>query len=155
VSIEDSNSDICMPVKSERSRRLHAFGIGLVAAVLLGLAAMLSPSTDGVGTHQQLGLPTCGWILAADFPCPTCGMTTAWSHTVRGQLSSAFMAQPLGMLLAFAAGLVAIGGFATALTGYSFRWLLYRFPPTKVLIVLASLAFLSWVFKILLHRGVL
>jgi hypothetical protein len=81
-------------------------------------------------------------------------MTTAWSHTVRGQLSSAFMAQPLGMLLAITAGLVAIGGFVTALTGYSFQWLLYRYSPTKVIIVLTSLALLSWVFKILLHKGV-
>ncbi len=144
-----------MPAKSERSRRLHALGVGLVATTLLGLALFLNPAPDGVGTHQQLGLPTCGWILAADVPCPTCGMTTAWSHTVRGELTSAFVAQPFGMLLAFTAVVVAIGGLVTASTGYSFRWILYRFSPTKVIILLASLAILSWVFKILLHRGVL
>jgi hypothetical protein len=82
-------------------------------------------------------------------------MTTAWSHTVRGQLPSAFIAQPLGMLLAFTAVFVAIGGFITAITGYSFQPLLYRFSPTKVIIVIATLTILSWVFKILLHRGVL
>ncbi len=152
---EETNLDIEIPMKSERSRRLHALVVGLIAVILLVISLILSPSKEGIGTHQQLGLPTCGWILAADLPCPTCGMTTAWSHAVRGEFSSAFIAQPLGMLLAFTAAAVAIGGFITASSGYSFRWILYRYSPTKVIIFLVTLAILSWVFKILLHRGIL
>jgi hypothetical protein len=144
-----------MPVTSEKSRRLHALGYSVVALTLLAISYFLTPSTDGVGTHQQLGLPTCGWILAANLPCPTCGMTTSWSHAVRGELPSAFMAQPLGMVLAFAAFLVAIGGLITASTGFSFAFLLYRFSPTKIIVAVAIVAIASWGFKILLHRGVL
>ena len=155
VEYEESELGLRMPVKSERARRVQALGVGLVASALLCVAFLLKPSPQGIGTHQQLGLPACGWVAAADIPCPTCGMTTAWSHTVRGQLPSAFMAQPLGMLLAFSACIVAIGGFITAITGYSFRPILYLFSPTKVIIVIATLTILSWVFKILLHRGVL
>ena len=58
------------PQTSERSRRFTAFFVGVGATLILGVAAWLSPSTDGIGTHQQLGLPQCGWIVAADLPCP-------------------------------------------------------------------------------------
>lgn len=155
VECKEAQIEIGMPVKTERARRIYALGVSLSAMALLAVAFFLTPSTQGVGTHQQLGLPTCGWIQAANVPCPTCGMTTAWSHTVRGELPSAFMSQPLGMLLAFATFFVAIGGLVTACTGRSFNALLYRFPPSKIFIVVAVLALLSWGFKILLHRGLL
>jgi hypothetical protein len=142
-------------VKSERARRLHAFGVSIVAIALLGIAFFLTPSTEGIGTHRQLGLPTCSWILIADLPCPTCGMTTAWSHTVRGELLSAFVAQPLGMLLAIVAFLVAIGGLITTITGYSFKALLYMYSPSTIFIFVGALVLVSWSFKIFLHRGVL
>ncbi|MBC8309338.1 MAG: DUF2752 domain-containing protein [Phycisphaerales bacterium] len=152
---QKDNIGICIPQKSERKRRIYALGVALATLFLLSIAFFLQPSTDGVGTHQQLGLPQCGWILAANVPCPTCGMTTAWSHTVRGELPSAFMVQPLGMLLAITAFLVVIGGFVTACTGYSFQPLLYRFPPSRIFVFLITAALVAWGFKILLHRGVL
>lgn len=155
MECEEAQIEIGMPVKTERARRMNALAVSLTAIAVLAIAFFLTPSAQGVGTHQQLGLPTCGWIQAANLPCPTCGMTTAWSHTVRGELPSAFMSQPLGMLLALSAIAVAIGGLVTAMTGYSFNWLWYRFLPSKIFIVVAVLALLSWGFKILLHRGLL
>ena len=98
---QEGISKIIVPEKSERTRRVHAFGVALMSVVLLSVAFILNPSREGVGTHRQLGLPECGWILAADVPCPTCGMTTAWSHTVRDEFPTAFMTQPLGLILAF------------------------------------------------------
>ena len=155
MECEEATMEHTMPVKTERARRLHALGVALVAMALLSIAFFLKPSAKGIGTHQQLGLPTCGWILAADVPCPTCGMTTAWSHTVRGELPSAFMSQPMGMLLAFVTIAVALCALFAASTGYSFHGLLYRFPPSKLFLIVALLALVSWGFKILLHRGVL
>ena len=155
VLCEEENLDIKIHVKSERSRRLYALCVSLVAITLLCLAVVITPSPDGVGTHQQLGLPTCGWILAGDLPCPTCGMTTAWSHAVRGQIHLAFIAQPLGLILAVAALALAIGGLITAITGYSFQSLLYKYSPTKIIIVVASMSILSWLFKILVHKGLI
>ena len=147
--------EVGIPVKSEWTRRIHALIVALAAIALLSIAFALSPSSDGVGTHQQLGLPRCGWILVADLPCPTCGMTTAWSHTIRGELPTAFMTQPMGMLLALLAVCVAVGALITACTGYSFQHLLYRFSPSKLFILLIVLTLLAWGFKILLHRGIL
>ena len=152
---QESNLEGYIPEKSERKRRIHALGVAVSACLLLSIAFVLKPAEAGIGTHRQLGLPQCGWILAADIPCPTCGMTTAWSHTVRGEFISAFKTQPLGMLLAFVSILVAIGGFVTAFTGFSFQPLFYRFPPSRLIIFGIILALLAWGFKILLHQGVL
>ncbi|MBT4530569.1 MAG: DUF2752 domain-containing protein [Phycisphaerae bacterium] len=155
--MEETNEaeEFCPQVKTERSRRIQALVVALVALALLAVAFVLKPSQDGVGTHRQLGLPKCGWILAADLPCPTCGMTTAWSHTVRGELPTAFTTQPMGMILAFVAIVIAIGGFISAITGYSFAPLFYRFPPSKIFILSILLAGMAWGYKILLHKGIL
>lgn len=152
VQIEETNIEILDAAEIERSGRLKAVLVSFTAIALLGVAMYLQPATEGVGTHQQLGLPQCGWILAANIPCPTCGMTTAWSHTVRGELPSAFLAQPMGMLLAISTLFVAIGACISAVTGYSFNALLYRFAPSKVIIVIAVLALASWGLKILVHK---
>ncbi len=76
--------------------------LGLAGVAVLALALWLKPNPSGYGTHQQLGLGTCGMILTTGLPCPTCGMTTAFSHTVRGQWIAAFLAQPAGFALALA-----------------------------------------------------
>lgn len=69
---------------------------------MLAVAVWLKPDPRGYGTHQQLGAGPCGMVLTTGLPCPTCGMTTAFAHTVRGQWISAFMAQPAGFALALA-----------------------------------------------------
>ena len=155
VRSEENSNDVQLPLKTERARRLRALGVAVAAITLLSVAFFLTPSSKGVGTHQQLGLPTCGWILAADLPCPTCGMTTAWSYTVRGKLISAFRAQPMGMFLAISAMVVAIAALGTVIAGYSYQSLLYRFPPSRIIIVLLVVSLVSWAYKILVHRGVL
>ena len=155
VQIEESNIELLEGTQIARTGRLKALLVSFIAFALLGIALYLQPASEGVGTHQQLGFPQCGWILAANIPCPTCGMTTAWSHTVRGELPSAFLAQPMGLLLAISTILVAVGAFFSALTGYSFNALLYRFAPSKVFIVIAVLTLASWGFKILIHRDFL
>ncbi len=155
MDTEENLVELMMPIKSERSRRLQALGLAISAVTLLCVAFFLSPSSEGVGTHQQLGLPTCGWILVADVPCPTCGMTTAWSYTVRGDLISAFRAQPMGMTTAIITVIVAIAALGTLFFGYSYKSLLYRFPPSKIIILVIVVSLLSWVYKILVHRGFL
>jgi len=62
-------------------------------------AAMLTPSPAGHGTHTQLGLPPCGFLVYTGYPCPGCGLTTSFSHMVRLQLIGAFHANPFGILL--------------------------------------------------------
>ena len=67
-------------------------------AVLI-TAAMLTPSSAGHGTHTQLGLPPCGFLVYTGYPCPGCGLTTSFSNMIRFQVGGAFHANPFGILL--------------------------------------------------------
>ena len=92
-----------------RAARVRLRG-GLVAAACAGVlaaAGCLSPSRDGFGTHQQLGLPTCSFLARTGWPCPTCGVTTSVAEAARGRLFRAWHAHPFGVLVA--AGLAALG----------------------------------------------
>ncbi len=79
---------------------------GLIGLTLLLLAVWLRPNPHGFGTHQQLGLPPCTIQYWFDFPCPSCGGTTAFAHFVRGEWSSAFRANAASCLFA---GLCVVG----------------------------------------------
>ncbi|MFZ5830041.1 MAG: DUF2752 domain-containing protein [Planctomycetota bacterium] len=76
-------------------------GLGLL--LLLVIAARLHPAPEGRGTHQQLGLPPCSFVVLTGWPCPTCGMTTAWTLLVHGRPLAALRANAGGVLLAVAA----------------------------------------------------
>ena len=143
------------PLMVTKEGRRNALLVAIGAFGLLAVAFFLTPNTAGIGTHHQLGLPKCGWIAVADLPCPTCGMTTSFSYTVRGQFISAFFAQPLGLLLAIATGVIGVFALITVFTGRSFALFWYRFATMKYLILIAVLALIAWGFKILIHRGII
>ena len=82
-----------------RYRLISGF-IGAGCLTLLLVAASLKPSPTGTGTHRQLNLPACAFLERTQLPCPTCGLTTAFAHTVRGQFGSALKVQPAGTVLA-------------------------------------------------------
>jgi hypothetical protein len=93
---------------------------GLSCAGLLVTAGKLQPDPSGVGTHQQLGLPPCTIQVWFQVRCPACGMTTAWSHFVRGQWLSAVAANAGGTLLALLSTAAAVWLLGSAARG---RWL--------------------------------
>ena len=97
--------------------RLTAALIGLVLLAMLVVGAALRPAPEGHGTHQQMGLPPCGFYLATGTPCPTCGMTTAFTQAAHGRLDLALVAQPAGTVLAVLAAALFWVGLHTALTG--------------------------------------
>lgn len=61
--------------------------------------AALHPSAAGHGTHQQLGLPPCPSVVLFNRPCPSCGLTTSFTHTVHGQFAEAWKDHPMGTFL--------------------------------------------------------
>ncbi len=109
-------------------------GWTLVSGVcLLGLfivAGILSPDPSGLGTHQQLGFPPCGFVVALGRPCPSCGMTTAWSRIVRGDVVASIDANAGGFMLALASMPLGIWLVASGLRG---NWFLIR--PNPVLLI--------------------
>lgn len=92
-----------MPTRTDRI--LAAIGAAGLLLILV-IAARLTPSTTGFGTHEQIrlrsgiGLQMCSWVALTGSPCATCGMTTSFAHAADGDLISAFRAQPFGAILA-------------------------------------------------------
>ncbi|MCG3128749.1 MAG: hypothetical protein CHACPFDD_03640 [Phycisphaerae bacterium] len=129
-------------------RRSGAAVVALAALGPLVVAVRLQPSPAGYGTHTQLGDGPCGMLVVTGLPCPTCGMTTAFAHAVRGRWLRAAYAQPAGFVLALAAGATAVLAGRGALTG--------RFPdlerwglgPQRLFVALLVLLIAGWAFKL-------
>lgn len=134
----------------DRLSVLQRAGLGLVVAVLLvpsWLAWQLTPNARGYGTHEQLGLPPCSFMSWCGRPCPTCGMTTAWSHSVRGEWSRALDCNVAGTLLAAGSWLTAAWLAAGAARG---RWLA-RLDSRAWLVAAAAagaVALLEWICRL-------
>lgn len=127
--------------------RLAAAATSLGCISVLGVALALSPSAEGHGTHTALGLPRCGWVIAMDKPCPSCGMTTAFSHAVRGELGAAFAAQPFGALLALLTAACFWGSLHVAATGSQLGRVSGRLLRPRMLLLVGVLAAGAWVYK--------
>jgi hypothetical protein len=125
--------------------RLLLAACGLAAIVLLVTAQRLTPDPRGLGTHEQLGLSACGFTRLTGWRCPTCGMTTSWSHAARGDVGSALAASGGGTILFAIALLAAPWALASAIAG---RWLIQR-PTTPVLLGIGgawlAVTVLDWV----------
>jgi hypothetical protein len=139
---------------AQRRVRRWAAVVLLACGGVLSVAAWLRPDPRGFGTHQQLGSGRfasgpCGMLLVTGFPCPTCGMTTAFSHTVRGQFVRAFLVQPAGFVLALATGCIAIGSAAALVRGRTPRLPLDRIASHRLFIVLLGVLLFGWAFKII------
>jgi hypothetical protein len=132
-----------------RATRLAASLTLIGCASVLAIAAYLEPDPRGFGTHEQLlSSGPCGMLVLTGLPCPTCGMTTAFAYTVRGQWLQAMWAQPTGFLLAL--GTIALLGISAwtivrgrwpQLTGW---WL----TPYRLFMTLLILLLGGWAFKI-------
>ena len=124
-------------------------GLVLVACLaVLAVAAWLEPDPAGYGTHRQLGFRGCGMMATTGVPCPTCGMTTAFSLAIRGRWIEAVKAQAAGTLLVAAVGLTCAVSCSVLLTGKV--WLVNWFRVSAVKLVFLSLAILltAWIVKI-------
>jgi len=115
---------------------------------MLVIGACLNPRQSGMGTHQELGLPACGFLARTGWPCPSCGLTTSVSATMHGQFGLAFHAQPFGLLLTAVAAALAMAGTYQAATGRA------ALPSTRLALiaVMAGIVLLlaSWGLKVYL-----
>ena len=136
--------------------RLHAraglIAIGLVLVGMLAAAAILSPAESGYGTHRQLGLPPCSFMTVTGWRCPSCGMTTAWAHLMRGNVVRAAASNVGGLAL----GIVAAGVGPWALvSGIRGKWALAR--PRESLAVLltagvVTITLVDWAIRLYISR---
>ena len=83
--------------------RSSGFLIGLACTVILLTAWHLEPDHLPLGSRSQLSFPGCAFRDRTGYPCPTCGMITAWSRAARGDLITALRANIAGAVLAVVA----------------------------------------------------
>jgi len=134
-------------------RRLIAGTVGAACLAVLLVAASLRADEAGHGTHTQLGLPPCQFLMKMDMPCYTCGMTTAFSLAADGHLLAAFLTQPFGAMLALTLAMVLIVCVYIAATGADLgRWRgAVGWWPMAWAVV--GLFVAAWVFKIATYKG--
>jgi hypothetical protein len=101
-----------------------------------------------MGTHQQLGLPPCTSVQWFGIRCPSCGMTTSWSHLVRGNVLSAFRVNAGGALLGAAALVCSPWLLVSAARG---RWLMA--PPHEgvtlaVGLTIVTVTVIDWALRV-------
>lgn len=126
---------------------------------VLAVAAWLTPSPAGFGTHEQLalrpgaGLQTCTWVALTGKPCPTCGMTTSFAHAANFHLLAALKVQPMGTVLALAAATGFWFALHVAAAGSRAGVILSGMFGKRALWVAMALLGGSWVYKIATWPG--
>ena len=121
------------------------------ATIVLVTAVLLEPDPNGVGTHQQLGLPPCVFLSLLGIPCPLCGMTTSFALMADGDLVGAFQNQPFAAVLFLLTAVSAIvSGLELAAPAHRWRMLLSCFKGREVgLLTAVFIAMIAaWAYKI-------
>jgi hypothetical protein len=119
-----------------RSARIFSAVIALVCLAVLVTAYLLEPSARGMGSHTRLGLPACGWLAMFGKPCITCGYTTTFAWTAKGEFVTAIRNQPA----AFAA---VTGARIDRVVSATFRpWVLWTMGGVVVA---------AWMYKVAMH----
>lgn len=144
-----------VPIRTDNpaARRIVCGIIAAACAVLLGVAAWLTPSATGIGTHAQMHLPNCGWITLADLPCPTCGMTTAFARAADGDIIGSFAAQPMGAILAIATAMTLLTCVYVVVSGSRLPLALGKLWSARAAWLLAGTVVISWAYKIASYKG--
>ncbi len=116
-----------------RSRRTLGAAVALPCLAVLSVALILDADPRGMGTHTQLGLPTCSMVSWTGYPCPSCGLTTSVTAAVHLNWLASLRAQPFGLLLAATLVVLGIAGTWQVISGrdvlsrlrFSVWWMAY------------------------------
>ncbi len=135
------------PPVARFSLRLIAVLLAAFPITLLLVASRLVPSSAGLGTHQQLGLPPCSMRVIFGLRCPSCGMTTSWAYFMNGLWSESFQVNSGGFLLAIYSLAFALFALRSAWTGQ---------PPTATsqrlfgfsILVIAAVTLVDWTLRL-------
>ena len=125
----------------------------VAALASLSVARVLEPSSNGVGTHEQLGLPSCPFLHFTGLPCPTCGFTTSFAHGMRFHLIEAILAQPFGFLV-FCLTILSIPILVFLLCRRIAWARVIRTRGANIVVyVMIALCLLGWLYKIIVMKS--
>jgi hypothetical protein len=146
----DFRSPSATPIPSEYSKsdRTRYIAMGMVSGAVLIVARLLQPSSHGVGTHEQLGLPACAFLHFTGIPCPSCGLTTSFAHAARLHFYEALAAQPFGLILFCLTALSVPLSFFFIYLRVSWARLFYSARFNKGMYVMIILYLMGWLYKI-------
>jgi len=137
--------------ESRLSSRVVWFLLAALPAAALITAGRLTPDPAGHGTHTQLGLPPCAFRAITGYPCPACGLTTAFAHMADLDVFAAAHANPFGipLFLVMCVSLpIALRGLVR---GDSVKDTLDAHHADKVVVVLAASCVLVWIIRAAAH----
>jgi len=145
-----------MPTAHGRDRgvvgsRIAWFFLAAIPFAVILTARILTPDPSGHGTHTQLGLPPCGFLVLTGCPCPGCGLTTAFAHMAHLNPFGAAHANPFGIplfLVSFFTIPIAIRGF---IRGDSVLDTLDDYHAEKVAGLLAVCGVGVWIVRATMH----
>lgn len=121
--------------------------VGIVPLCLLMTASQLHPSEQGLGTHQQLGLPPCSSRIMFGIRCPACGMTTSWAHFTQGHWWQSVQVNVGGFLLAIVACLVVVVS-AVCFIYPNLDLMRYQKPAGIAAVGITLITLLDWLFRL-------
>lgn len=133
---------------------LIAIAVGLVG--IFAIAIKLDPYRGGTvwsqGTHQQLGLPPCTFVVATGgLPCPSCGMSTSFALLIRGDLWNSIQANFVGTMLALVCLAYVPWAFYCAIRGRSLWITSMEQVLVRLIVVFMVLTLLRWLVVVALH----
>lgn len=115
-----------------------------IALFVLGASRWLTPSPTGVGTHEQLGLPPCGFLAWLGVPCPACGLTTSFAHLAHGDVLASLRVHPLGLPLFVVTSLAVPGALWAALRAKPVMPVLERVQADRAALCFVISALAVW-----------
>jgi len=142
--------------------RLACLVGALLLAAILYVGFSLNPYLDDageplpegaarlMGTHRQLGLPSCQFLVMSGLPCPSCGMTTSFALLMHGDLAGSWRANGAGTLMAlYCAGAIPMALFGAVagrlpVVGSLERWALASVAFFLPLLLLRWLWVVAW-----------
>jgi hypothetical protein len=143
------------PIRLGFWARAFAGALSLGCLAVLVTAARLPPSPSGVGTHESIGLARCQLLARTGVVCPSCGMTTSFSHLVRGNVLASFYVQPMGAVLGLLAAATFWAAVYIAISAKPAHRLLLLIPARYYLVPLMCLGVGAWAWKVFIHtRGI-
>jgi len=126
--------------------------ISIISAITIAISRLLKPAIRGVGTHEQLGLPSCAFLHFTGIPCPGCGLTTSFAHAARLDFYQAFVTQPFGLLLFIILTLSIPLSLILMLRRVSLSQILIPGMVRPLTWSLIVFGFISWIYKIIIMR---
>lgn len=125
------------------------FSLFLIVSAVLLVPLWLTPSSSGIGTHQQLGLPPCPFWTFLHIKCPTCGLTTSFTSLTSGNMALAFKSHLIGPLFY---GLFSLLALLLLFGTFNPSWLgrLFLLKKTRFMVdVFLTLWLTIWIYSIL------